>query len=143
MRIAQRVLIIVTAAVLVVFGISKTYREREERFREQWEKTQTELFMQRVTANRCLSEEEYLHYMSSLNYKVTFSQIKAEEYQKEQDRKGNVYYYLVSWEEIQDCLCKDGNYIFEDNSVIRIEITYRGREGSVRNSYYGIASGKE
>ncbi len=141
MHSAQRVLLVIV--MIFICGIAVSCHEQENKLQGQWETVQTERFLKKLCRTEYISREEYLQYTTALNYKGTASEIRIEEYQREWDAEGSLYYYLISWEEILRTLTEKGNYTFETGSVVKITISRQSRRNQVRNSYHGIISGKE
>ena len=131
MHIVQRMLLLLMIILLLTMGLGMVCREKESRLRNQWERIQTQLFLQKICRNRSLVQEEFISYVYALNCGGTGSEIIVEQYRAEQDLAGNLYYYLISWEELQKILWQGKDCIFEPGSIIRIKI---GRQ----HCYYGM-----
>lgn len=138
MQIAQRVLLIVSFFAVLLFGIITFNQKKEEKLQNQWEVIQTELFLNKICRRMSISEEEYFKFNTSLNYSDVVSKIEIEEYRREEDMKGNSYYFVVSWNELQKLLAEEGNCQFKEESVIRITVENTTR--NIKNVYYGIVS---
>lgn len=138
MQIAQRVLLIISFFAVLLFGIITFNQKKEEKLQNQWEVIQTELFLNKICRRMSISEEEYFKFNTSLNYSDVVSKIEIEEYRREEDMKGNSYYFVVSWNELQKLLAEEGNCQFNEESVIRITVENTTR--NIKNVYYGIVS---
>lgn len=143
MQIVQRALLIMTMIIVLMVGTIVICREKEEKLQKQWECVQTERFLGKICRNGSISLDEYMEYNTTLNHAGTVSKIRIEEYQREQDITGRNYYYLVSWEELQDCFMKEGACDFKTESVIKISVEQKSMGQSMKNSYYGVIYGKE
>ena len=66
--------------------------------------------------------------------------IELEVYQKEWDMDGHVYYYLISDEEIFDCLLQNGFMNLEEEQFICIKIYHENME---IKKYYALFPGKD
>jgi len=121
-HIAQRTLLVTTVTVLFLSGIFFVYGYRAEKICEQWETLQTELFVEQAARTRKLTEEEYTSYVESLNYSGVRSEVRIEEYQKEEDVAGDIYFRLVSSEEIEEEFSNFGEIYFRPESIIKITV---------------------
>lgn len=143
MNIAQRMIMVLVIIVFLVTGIDMVCKEKEEKIKIQWERMQTELFLQELCRNKYLGQNDYMIFAESLMHSKASSEISIEEYKKEQDLAGNIYYYFISWEELQESIWKEEGYFFEPGSVIRIKVEHQGKNKSVTNCYYGLITGEE
>ncbi len=143
MRIVQRALLIITVILFLTAGIAFVCKGKAEKLQQQWETIQAELFLEKLCRTGQLSLEEYNRYVSCLNRGGGSFEVTIEEHQKEQDKAGKVYYYLISWDELRQNLFYEDSLIFQQNSVVKMEIVRRSQGKKVRNYYYGIIAGKE
>jgi len=143
MRIVQRTFLLLVVIFMLVLGIAHVYKEREKKAARQWESLQTELYLEKLCRSQRVTREGYLRYVQSLNYGSTISHIRIEQYQKEQDLKEKVYYYLISWEELQNRLFEEESALLLKDSVICITVERRSRKQSKVTKYYGIVTGRE
>lgn len=143
MRIVQRTFLLLIVIFMLVIGIAHVYKEREKKEARQWESLLTELYLEKLCRSQRVTQEGYLRYVQSLNYGSTVSHIRIEQYQKEQDLKGKVYYYLISWEELQNRLFEEESALLLKDSVICITVERRSRKQSKVTKYYGIVTGRE
>jgi len=111
--------------------------EKEEKIQKQWEQVQTEIFLQRISRKGTLSLEEYEKYYLALNKLGADVTVKIEEYRKEKDREGNSYFYLITWEEVQNTLICNDTASFLQDSIIVLELV-RSRDRSCINQKYYI-----
>ncbi len=142
MEIAQRVLLTAVVMIFVVFSLYLVCNGTEEKLQTQWEKIQTELFLEGVCRTGQVSLDRYSQYISILNSSGCCFEIVMEEYQQEQDWEGNEYYYPVSWDELKRCLLEQESWMARENSVIKITVLQKKNGTMIKNDYYGIVSGK-
>lgn len=138
MQIVQRSFLVVVLALCLTVGISFLYKEKEERSRTQWEQLQTEQFLNKLSRNGVCTYEEYLIFYMALNACGDVAKVRLEEYQKEKDRAGNSYWYLVSWEEILQTLLEEGEYYFQENSALELYVEWGTGKKNQGEYYYGI-----
>ena len=128
---------------LIIFCISVSSMEGTERFEKQWEQRATEEFLEQLCKEGTCSYSTFITYHMAMNYAGLVSELRVEEYRKEQDYENKIYYYLVTWEVISESLMNSGSYRFEEGSVIKVSIHRQGRIGSAKMQYYDIVTGKE
>ena len=128
--------------MLFLFGISITVFEKEERLLQQWEVIQTECFMQKLCKTGQCSYEDIWTYMEALNGFYDTYVIRIEEFQRETDIAGNLYYYYVSWEEVQKQLMEREGYVFTKESVLAITVSRNRGEQSTEQKYYDVVVGE-
>lgn len=143
MQTIQRSVLVCLVISVFVWGMAAVGREKEEKFYQQWEQVQVERFLSKLCRSGSCSYEEYEILYRALNYYGMDSKIQIEEYRREQDMERNVYYYLMSWEEIQEHLAEEGRYTFEQGSILRIVVVQKSRSQSITSRYSHIVSGKE
>lgn len=142
MQIMHRVALVLMIVLVFSFGTMVAGQEEIE-LQRQWEMIQTEKFLSKLCRTGQCTYEEYLSYYNGLNYFGMDSIIRLEEYQKEQDLDGKIYYYLVSWEELQTFFSKNSRYVFQQESIIRINVQRKSRGGNAQCSYYDVVERKE
>jgi len=121
MQIMQRMLLIAGLAVAIIWGNGVTYQEKNKKYLEQFEEIQVENFLQKICRTGILSYEELLVLNVSLNsHDVVMCRL--EEFQKEQNLEGRIYWYLISWDEVSEILEEQKFYIFQNGSIVRIEL---------------------
>ncbi len=143
MQIAQRVLLVLVVIVLLMVGAKMTVRDREEKMRTQWESVQTERFLKQICRRESLSWNEYMYFFETLNRSGSKLNIRIDIYRTEQDLAGEVYYFLRSWEELQEYYYEESTWYLETGSIIRVEIGWQTEDKSGKNVYYGRITGKE
>lgn len=141
MHVAQRMLLTVTIIITTMLLIAVMNNNKEDRIMDQWERIRTEAFLQHIIRNQELSLNEYLHYAEAVKHLDGTTEVILEIYRKEWDMDGNVYYFLISQEEILDYLIKENSVFFKEQSIISVKI-HRNRRGTI-NAYNAIVSGKE
>lgn len=142
MQMMHRVTLVLIVVLVLLFGSMVVSQEVIE-LQGQWEMIQTEKFLSKLCRTGQCTYEEYASYYNCLNYFGTETIIRMEEYQKEQDLDGKIYYYLVSWEEIRTFLLKKSSYMFQQESIIRITVQRKSRSRTVQCSYYDVVERKE
>lgn len=140
MQNMQRILLVLAAVIALWFAISINYQEESGRLEEQWELQKTERFLTDICKKQKCSDEELWLYCSALARGTTSPEIRLEEYRREWDKSGTVYYYLISWEEISEKIMLNGGYSFEQGSVIKLTVITKN---SMKKRYYDRIDGKE
>lgn len=143
MHIAQRMLLATTIMIVFLFGFFFIYGNKAEKLCGQWENLQTEQFMGQVNRLRKLTEDNYISYVASLNYSGVRSDVRIEIYQKEEDISGEIYYRLVSSEEIEEDLAGNGEVYFRPKGIIKITICRSFWKRNRKNIYAAAILGKE
>lgn len=143
MQIVQRVFLLMMVVMILLTGITYVYNEQENKEAGQWEKLQTELYLERICRQREITIKEYLRYFQLLNYTGMVSEVRIEEYRKEQDLMGNTYYYLVLWEEVKEQLLEGERYTLLKDSVLCITVKRKNRKEHKISEYYGIVTERE
>ena len=143
MQIVQRVFLLMMVVMILLTGITYVYNEQENKEAGQWEKLQTELYLERICRQREITIKEYLRYFQLLNYTGMVSEVRIEEYRKEQDLMGNTYYYLVLWEEVKEQLLEGERYTLLKDSVMCITVKRKNRKEHKISEYYGIVTERE
>lgn len=136
MQILQRTLLLIAILLMFTKGWQITCTEKEEKLLWQWEKVQTEFFLQGISRNGSLSLEEYEQYHMAMNKLEAGVTVRLEEYRKEKDREGNGYFYLTTWEELLEYLIYEDNIVFSKDSVIRLEIIRSGQKRRSSGIYF-------
>jgi len=119
---AQRTLLIIMIAMILLLGISEIHMEKSEKLKEQWETIQTEQFMRQVVRTGRLDKKEYIAYKESLNYSGVSTEVRIEEYQKEEDITGKIHFRLLSSQEIEREIFNSGEILFRAGSLIKITV---------------------
>ena len=133
MQTGQRAVLIIALVFLVFFGIWIPSQKREERFVQQWEKLQTERFLNKVVESGKCTYEEVMMFYDALNYDGISTELELKEFQEEQNRYGDSYWYLVSWNEILTSLMEEGVYFFRKGSVL--ELSVKRNNGTTETKY--------
>lgn len=122
MQVGQR-LVLTIVLILVLFSAKMIPgQQQEERRRRQWQEIQTERFLGKIAETGYCTYNEFLMYSDALNFDGECSEIQLEEYQKEKNRYGKTYWYLVSWGEILSALTEDGVFYFRQGSAVEVKI---------------------
>lgn len=122
MRMMQRVVLVLVLIVGFMIGITEGYQRRKIRLQEQWGIVQTERLLQKIcNTGKCSYEECYLFH-TALHQCGIDAKIRIEEYQREQDMEGRVYYHLISWEELKLYLLQEACYKFAEESVVCVQV---------------------
>lgn len=137
MQITQRCILLVVVSLLLCAGIRLHYMEKEEKVFNDWEAIRTERFLKRICKSRVLSYENYLLFCEAVSISRKAAEVRVEEYKREQNLQNEVYYSVVSWDEIKDVIRMEGNYCFTVESIIVIEVRQKGRESQNIKKYYG------
>ena len=132
----QRTLLVVTILLIFMEGWHFVCTEKEEKIQKQWEQVQTEIFLQRISRKGTLSLEEYEKYYLALNKLGADVTVKIEEYRKEKDREGNSYFYLITWEELQNSLLYNDTTTFFKDSIIVLELVRSRYRSCINQKYY-------
>lgn len=135
MRILQRVALIVLVLAGIMIGWKLLYTEQKEKISKQWEALQTEKFMKKICRNGYCSYEEFALYEAALNGIGKHSTVRLEEAQREWDLSGKVYYYQISWEEIEEQMIRTGIYDFQEESILKVSVN--------KGNYYDIVFRKD
>ncbi len=126
MQIAQRCVLIISTSLLLCLMCVFLYTERENKIIEDWETVQTERFLRKLCYTGECSLESYLLYYNSVVNGLDTLDVRIEEYKKEQDLEGNIYYSRILWEEMKEMLWKNGRYCFDEDSIVLIEVYQYG-----------------
>ena len=142
MQMIQRSFLVVAAAFCFVCMIGLLAGEKEKTLQTAWEEQSTEQFINTIIQTQQCTYEEYIRYCDGM--RVLNDHVLAEltEHQKERDRTGKVYWYLISWEEILDILQREGVYYFQSESALEVRIWLEDRETVRQYEKYGIIAGK-
>ena len=140
MQIIQRMLLVLLMIFGLGFGILLLNLEQEEKVQKQWEALQIERFVGKISRRGTCTYEEYLLCHEALNYSGNTSVIAIETYQKEEDMSGEKYYYMISWEEIQEMLYRNGRFDFDEESVIVVSVSRKNKMKSLETKYYNIVA---
>ena len=137
MRIAQRTLLTAMIGIVILLVIN-VYENSVEKLRGQWEVLQIQRFMSKAVRNRKIEKLGYETCTTSLNYYGVGSELKIEEYRKEEDITSNSYYSLISFEEIREELFESGEFFFRPGSVIKVTVCRNTGKGGSRNEYFDL-----
>ena len=142
MHLAQRMLLTVMAAAVLLSGVYTVYGTKAEKMRKQWEIIQTERFMGKAVRSGEVTEEEFTRYVDSLNYFGVSTTVQIEEYQRAEDMEGKIYFRLVSAGECQKEIERDGILRFRDGSVVKITVFRTSGKKKRESGYVELISGK-
>lgn len=143
MHVLQRSISILLAAFFFIFAITFVVEEKENYGYEQWEEIQVNRFLQQIRKEGKCTYEQYQLFYGALNEFGKNIEVILKEYQRETNAEGIVYWYLVSWEEIQDFFIQEEQYTFQKNSAIELCVTAKRGDSVGQNKYYVISKGKE
>ncbi len=143
MHVLQRSISILLAAFFFIFAITFVVEEKENYGYEQWEEIQVNRFLQQIRKEGKCTYEQYQLFYGALNEFGKNIEVILKEYQRETNAEGIVYWYLVSWEEIQDFFIQEEQYTFQKNSAIELCVTAKKGDSVEQNKYYVISKGKE
>lgn len=139
MQIAQRILLVTAVAFIVATGCCVTWKDKEEKQSEQWERICVESFMQKIRRKREISLNEYIYFTDAIRRLDEGAGIEVEIYRKEWDIQGNLYYFLLTREETDKKLETDGKVKLEEGNIVRVTVQKDKR----KKVYNVIVSGKE
>ncbi len=139
MQVLQRSFSILLTVFFLLFAITLVFEEKGKNGYEQWKDIQINRFLEQVSKEGKCSYEDYQLLHKALNKFGNNVKIEVKEYQKEIDRKGIVYWYLISWEEIKEWLLQKEEHTFQKNSVIELCITMKNGNIEKQNKYYSIS----
>ena len=169
MQVLQRSFSVLLGIFFLTFAVTLVVQEKGDYGYNQWGKIQVNRFLECMSTKGKVSYQEYQLLYGALNQFGVNVEFIIKEYQREEDVKGTVYWYLISWEEIKEFLySKDfhdeallSSYQFEYKNEFNYEsreshdrgtIKLEGRVNS-KNAYYNVranekitsysASGKE
>ena len=143
MHVLQRSISILLAAFFFIFAITFVVEEKENYGYEQWEEIQVNRFLQQIRKEGKCTYEQYQLFYGALNEFGKNIEVILKEYQRETNAEEIVYWYLVSWEEIQDFFIQEEQYTFQKNSAIELCVTAKKGDSVEQNKYYVISKGKE
>ena len=139
MQILQRSFSILLTIFFLLFAITLVFEEKGKNGYEQWKDIQINRFLEQVSKEGICSYEDYQLLHKALNKFGNNVTIEVKEYQKEVDRKGTVYWYLISWEEIKECFLQKEECAFQKNSVIELCVTIKKGNIEKQKNYYSLS----
>jgi len=142
MQTVQRTLLVIAILLIFMKGWHLVCEEQEEKIQKQWEYVQTDFFLQSISRKGTLALEEYEKYHLALNKLEANITVRMEEYRKEKDKEGNCYFYLITWEELQDSMLCNDNAAFSQDSIIMLELIQSKHRRSSSRKYYIRVSGQ-
>lgn len=129
--------VLIVVVVMVIFFVGTEKQKKDKEIQAHWEQLHAEEFLEGLCRTGKMSYEEFLMFYKALNYYGVVSDIRISEYQKEQDLEGNLYRYLIPWEELSVKLVEEGCYLFRKGSIIELAIMQK--EGSQEErKYYDV-----
>ena len=142
MQILQRYILIVGMSMLLALYITVIFDERVIMLTKDWESIQTDRFISKLCRNGvCTEEEDYL-FLEVLNNNGNEVNIRIEEYRLEQNLNSKRYYPVKSWEEIKCILSEEKKYVFLEDSIISLEISYTERSKNWKSKRFGRIIGE-
>lgn len=144
MGILQRVLLTISVVGFLAAGSVLIFQEKETKLFRQWEQVKTEQFLQKICRTGVCTYEEYLLYLEALTRGGNDVKVTLEEYQKESSLATEKrYYYLISWEELQERMLMEGRYEFRSGSVVVIQVNQKSKSGSLDKRYCDTVAGRK
>ena len=143
MRIMQRVVMILLIMLLFISRISVMVLRQEEKVTEQWEELQAERFLKMLCEKEQILYEDIVLYTELLNRTGRDTELRVEEFRRETDLDGRIYYYRISWEELLGHLVSGEIYQIQKDSVLAITVKRYNKIKSIEKKYFGAASGKD
>ncbi len=139
MQILQRSFSILLNIFFLLFVITLVFEQKGKNGYEQWKEIQINRFLEQISKEgKCRYEDYQLLHKALSNFGNNVI-IEVREYQKEIDRKGIVYWYFISWEEIKEYFLQKEEYTFRENSVIELCITIKKGNIEKQNKYYSLS----
>lgn len=136
MRVAQRY-VMIAGIIIVLFPCIVFFREEgKDQFINQYETAYIERFANKICKNGGITYEDYVLCLRALSF-GTCTELRICEYQREQDLEGTGYYPVVTWEEISVALYEDNVYWFSKDSIVKIIVRHREKNGERQMSRYG------
>ena len=130
------VLVDVIVVLIFLSGVIELKKEKSERLNKEWQEIQTERFLNKISRKGECTGTEYEEYMRAMTRAGQILLIRMQEYKEETDLQNNRYYYLVTWDEIWNKMQAGGSYIFENDSLVMIEIRhYSSGKETVQREY--------
>ena len=93
----QRVFLIIS--VVIILGTSLVCVQKDKKLRGQWEQVLVENFLGNLCNTGKLTTMDYQKLYSGLVKSGSVIGIEIDEYRRETDINGNIFYYYVSWKE--------------------------------------------
>ena len=122
MQIAQRILL-VTAVVFVFFaGCLYIKRTGNKKILNQWDKICSEEFLQRMTKKQEVLLNEYICFAEEIRSFASDAEIEIKVYRKEWDIEGNMFYYLLTQEELEKMLETENRIGLDEGNILQIVI---------------------
>lgn len=142
MQVLQRSFSVLLIVFFLTFAVTLVFEEKGTYGYNQWEKIQINRFLEHMSTKGKVSYQEYQLLYKALNKFGKNVEITIKEYQREEDVKGMVYWYLISWEEIKEFLLQKEEYTFQKNSVL--ELCIIGKRGTIekQEKQYCIFKGR-
>lgn len=137
----QRIFLVIS--VVIFLGTSVVGIQKEKNLLEQWEQALVENFLGNLCNTGKLTTTDYQKLYSGLVKSGTVIGIEIDEYRRETDINGNIYYYYVSWKEHEMKFHTEGYCMFNEGSIIRIKINRSNMIEICNKSYWNIIEGKE
>lgn len=141
MQMLQRIFLVIS--VVIMLGTSVVCVQKDKKIREQWEQVLVENFLGNLCNTGKLTTMDYQKLYSGLVKSGAVIGIEIDEYRRETDINGNVFYYYVSWKEREMKYFTEGYCMFNEGSIIRISINRSNLIEIFNKSYWDIIEGKE
>ena len=142
MQVLQRSFSVLLIVFFLTFAVTLVFEEKGTYGYNQWEKIQINRFLEHMSTKGKVSYQEYQLLYKALNKFGKNVEITIKEYQKEEDVKGMVYWYLISWEEIKEFLLQKEEYTFQKNSVLELCIIVKRGTIEKQEKQYCIFKGR-
>ena len=143
MQVLQRSFSVLLTVFFLIFAVTLVFEEKEKYGYHQWEKIQVNRFLEEIKTEGKLKYQQYQLLYKALSKFGRNVEITIKEYQKEEDVKGTVYWYLISWEEIKEFLLQKEEYIFRKNSVLELCIIVKRGTVERQEKHYCIFKGRD
>ena len=143
MKIVQRLILILAVSVFCAFGMAWNNRQVTIKIQKQWENKNIDTMLKKICRTERISLQDDVVSWEELAFNSIIAEIKVEEYQKEQNLDGDSFYYLITWQELGECLLTEEQYFFRTDSVIKITVDCMVQGKHIKNTYYGKIGRKD
>ena len=134
MEYLQRVILFISICFLIVAPGRLRYQQNCY-YVETWTEAQTVCFFEEVCRKGICTTEEYQMFCEKIQKVSKTERIVFEEFKQSFGFKGADYRSYVSWEEIRGDMASAGQYIFDEDSEIRLYLTKKAYFGLVRRKH--------
>ena len=134
MEYLQRVILFISICFLLVIPVGLRYQQNCY-YMATWTEAQTVCFFEEVCRNGICTTEEYQIFCEKIQKVSRIERIVFEEFKQSFGFEGADYRNYVSWDEIREDMESKGQYIFEENSEIRLYLAKKAYFGLVRRKH--------